>query len=73
MSDRYTEVRAGGAGYGMWGHVPHADAVAAFRRVYEYNLAEAQKALAALDAGDDVHVYHQLGPWAARNRREVTS
>lgn len=71
MSDRYTEVRtASGHGLGMWGHVSHAEAVAQIREHYECERQAADEALAEIAAGK-VTVYQQLGPYAARNRREV--
>jgi len=72
VSDKYTEVSAGGTGggLGMWGHIPYAEAVGQLRKHYERELATAQAVLAAIDDGN-VQVFHQLGPWARKNRREV--
>jgi hypothetical protein len=54
----------------LWGYRPHGEAVAESRKYWQYAYDEAAAALAAIDAGQ-VRVFHQLGPWAARNRREV--
>lgn len=76
MSDKFTEVRCVDedgklfGGLGQWGYVPREEAIAEARQHAENQLREAQRALEAFDAGR-VKVFHQLGPWAARNRREV--
>jgi hypothetical protein len=71
VSDKYTEVKLGRySGYGFWGHVDPQEAIARTRRLAEADLTEAQTAMAALDSGN-VKVFHQLGPWAMKNRRQV--
>jgi hypothetical protein len=71
MSDAYTEVWLDGApGMGLWGHVEPAEAVAATRKHYEHEAVAVAAALVALDSGA-VRVYHQYGPYAARNRKIV--
>ena len=68
MSDKFTEVEtASGGGLGLWGHVPPDEALAQFRAYCERSRAEAEQALADLDAGK-VEVYHQMGPLACRDR-----
>lgn len=71
MSDKVTAVKAGGAGeMTLWGYKSHDEAVAECRKHWQDTYDEAAAALAAIDDGR-VRVFHQLGPWAARNRREV--
>jgi hypothetical protein len=76
MSDKYTDASAYGAGgehlggIGEWGHVPYGETVRRMRKFYEGELRKAEAILAAIDRGD-VKVWHQLGPWAMKNRREV--
>jgi hypothetical protein len=70
MSDKYTEVVAGGRGLGLWGHVPPAEAVEQTRAFWENELLAIQRALGALDA-DEIRVWHQLGPYAAKGRKLV--
>lgn len=71
MSDKFTEVETDHGGIGEWGHVEPAEAIARLRAYYEHERDEAVATLADIDAGR-VHVYHQLGPWARRNRTEVS-
>lgn len=71
MSDKFTAVRIGtGGGLGIWGHTEPAAAIAETRLHYEREAADAIKALAAIDAGD-VTVFHQYGPYAMRDRKQV--
>lgn len=72
MSDKFTSVETdGGHGYGMWGHLDVSEAVEQARLHFERQVAEGRSALAQIIAGR-VHVFHQLGPDAARNRRLVS-
>lgn len=71
MSDKYTSVEVdGGGGLGLWGHIPADEAIAELRRHYEQERDAAERALLAIDAGA-VSVWHQYGPYAARDRRRV--
>lgn len=71
MSDKFTEVRTdSGAGIGDWGHVPYADAIETLRKYLKRQEAEAQQGLADIEGGR-VKVFHQRGPYAATNRREI--
>jgi hypothetical protein len=70
VSEKYTHVRTDKGSLGLWGYVPYDEAVAEIRKHYESERATAEAVLGELDAGR-VRVFHQLGPWAARNRREV--
>lgn len=72
MSDQYTEVSTPSGGLGLWGYVDYGEAIAELRRHYEHEAALACAVLDELDNGY-VRVWHQLGPWAARNRREVAA
>lgn len=70
MSDKYTHVQTAKGSLGLWGHIPYEQAVAEIRKFYEGERQTAEEVLAELDA-DNVRVFHQYGPWAARNRREI--
>lgn len=70
MSDKYTEVVTPTMGLGEWGHVPYNEAVARLRAYCERQIDEAVLTLAAIGDGE-VRVFHQYGPYAAKNRREV--
>lgn len=78
MSDKFTVAQATSVGtpgnargsIGLWGHIPYDEAIAELRKHYERQRDEAVATLAAIERGE-VKVFHQYGPWAARNRREV--
>lgn len=71
MSEKFTEIEPGaGSGYGLWGHVPPDEAIAEALKFYEGERDKAIASIAAIKRGD-VGVFHQLGPWARRNRRQV--
>lgn len=70
MSDRMTSCRAPGvAGLANYGLLSHAEMVAQYRRYYERQKAEAEKALAVPDCDLIVETFY--GPWAQRNKRVV--
>lgn len=71
MSDKYTEARTPNGAIGDWGYLDYDEAIKELRQHYENQHVEAHLVLADIDAGR-VRVFHQLGPYAARNRREVT-
>lgn len=71
MSERLTSVSAPGVGgIADCGRKTRAEMIEQFRRYYECQLAEAERALAMPDADLVVETY--LGPWAMRNREVVT-
>lgn len=70
MSDKFTEVTTPHGGLGEWGHVAPAEAIDRLRKHYEAEKATADSVLADIAAGR-IAVYHQMGPWAMKNRRCV--
>jgi hypothetical protein len=76
VSDRQTSiaprdrnVRVGGCA--AWGRKTRAEMIAEYRRYYRSQAIEAQSALALTD--EDLIVETYLGPYAQRNREEVTT
>lgn len=70
MSDKITEVTTDHGGIQEYGYLEPEEAIARLRDYYEHQQENAAKVLASIDSGE-VRVFHQLGPWAARNRRQV--
>lgn len=72
MSERMTSVHAPGnnSAYASWGRLTRAEAISEWRRYYEGLRDEAAKALATPD--EDLIVETYLGPYAMKNREEVT-
>lgn len=70
MSDKFTSIEAPSGGLGEWGHISYEEALGKITCYYERQLVEAQKVLHEIVQGK-VHVFHQRGPYAAANRREV--
>lgn len=70
MTERVTEVGAGGQTLTLHGVVDRDEALLRFREHYERQADKARRALDALDAGEET-VWTQLGVWAGRERREV--
>jgi len=71
MSERVTEISSGPGTPGLmdYGRKTRAEMVAAYRRYYEHQRAEAERALAVAD--DDLIVTTFLGPYAMKNREVV--
>jgi hypothetical protein len=72
VSERMTDISAGDGtpGYMDYGRKSRAEMIAAYRRVYEHQRAEAERALAVPD--DELVVTTFLGVHVQRNREVVS-
>ena len=71
MSDKFTSVHiTQSPGYAERGHVGYQEAIDAAKLHYESQLFQAERALAAIRAGN-VRVFHQTGLYRVRNKKEI--
>jgi hypothetical protein len=72
MSERMTDISGGDGtpGWMEYGRKSRAEMIAAYRRVYEHQLAEAERALAVPD--DELVVTSFLGVHVQRSREGVS-